>query len=78
MNVCICLQYFSSCFSSLFFLVPPTEKPTLLFTSSMNVQHVMMNGDEISNSSFSPTGYQIEAMDFNHRNGSYCWVCNFF
>lgn len=38
----------------------------------------MMDGDNITDSSFFPTGYQIEAMDFNHRNGSYCWVCNCF
>lgn len=57
--------------------VPPTEKPTLLFTSSIDVQHVMMDGDNITDSSFFPTGYQIEAMDFNHRNGSYCWITSF-
>jgi hypothetical protein len=60
--VLICINFFS---------VPPGTKETLLVASTDGVRQYRLNGSQ----SQSFTQDQAQAMDFNHRNNTVCWVC---
>lgn len=53
--------------------VPPSAPPTLLFANSINIQHVHLNGSAMGKTGMLET-HETLAMDFDHRNGTLCWI----
>ncbi|XP_067123645.1 low-density lipoprotein receptor-related protein 1 isoform X3 [Centruroides vittatus] len=52
---------------------PKDQPATLLFANSVDIQHIYLNGSNVEGS-YSAVAKESLAMDFNHRNGSYCWL----
>lgn len=69
------LQYFIFIFS-----VPPNEAPSLLFVSHETaLNRIQFDGQLVPGNSTLYTTQHVLAMDFDHRNGTVCfvhWVSN--